>query len=257
MHNGGTWYIQRQGFFTFNSAPANLAARASAGRGARSVDVEPGAAQSARASDFQINFAQNEDDWTIDMPRPTYAVWFGDNWRVDQPADGQPRHPLGRRPEHGVAARHPHQRHPDQQRDSARATAISSRVVNDFGYKTDIRDWKNIAPRVGFTYNVGGSNDLVIRGGTGLYFASPVSNVTFSPQFYSQLVAATFANDGRANFITNPTNGVTAEQISPARRRRRRSRRASSRPTSRSRTPGRAASASRSRSTPSPASTST
>ena len=53
----------------------------------------------------------------------------------------------------------------------------------------------------------------MIRGGSGLYFASPVSNVTFSPQFYSHLVAATFANDGRADFITNPTNGVTATQI--------------------------------------------
>ena len=53
----------------------------------------------------------------------------------------------------------------------------------------------------------------MIRGGTGLYFASPVSNVTFSPQFYSQLVAATFVNNGRADFITNPTNGVTADKV--------------------------------------------
>src|SRR4029079_14623990 len=69
------------------------------------------------------------------------------------------------------------------------------------------------APRAGFTYNVGGSNNLVIRSGSGLDFASPVSNVTFSPPFYSQLVSATFVNDGRSNFITNPTNGVTADQI--------------------------------------------
>ena len=54
---------------------------------------------------------------------------------------------------------------------------------------------------------------LVVRGGSGLYFASPVSNVTFSPQFYSHLVSATFVNDGRADFITNPTNGVTEAQI--------------------------------------------
>src|SRR5262249_53362535 len=53
-------------------------------------------------------------------------------------------------------------------------------------------------------------NDLVIRGGTGLYFASPVSNVTFSPGVYSNLITATFPNDGRANFISNPTNGVPA-----------------------------------------------
>ena len=91
---------------------------------------------------------------------------------------------------------------------------ISNGVVSgDFGYKTDIRDWKDFAPRVGFTYNVGGSNDLVIRGGTGIYFASPVSNVTYSPKVYSNLLTASFANDGRADFITNPTNGVTGDEF--------------------------------------------
>jgi hypothetical protein len=85
--------------------------------------------------------------------------------------------------------------------------------TNDYGYKDGIRDPKNVAPRGGFTYNVGGNNDLVIRGGSGLYFASPVSNVTFSPQFYSHLVAATFVNNGRADFITNPTNGVTSDRV--------------------------------------------
>ena len=55
----------------------------------------------------------------------------------------------------------------------------------DFGYKTGIRDLNNVAPRVGFAYNVGGRNDLVIRGGSGLYYNTPVSNVTYSHQFYS------------------------------------------------------------------------
>jgi hypothetical protein len=55
--------------------------------------------------------------------------------------------------------------------------------TNDYGYKTDIRDWEEHRAG-GFTYNVGGGT-IVIRGRTGLCFASPVSNVTFSPQFYS------------------------------------------------------------------------
>ena len=62
----------------------------------------------------------------------------------------------------------------------------------DFGYKTGIRDLNNVAPRVGFAYNVGGKNDLVIRGGSGLYYNTPVSNVTYSHQFYNRSVAATF-----------------------------------------------------------------
>src|SRR5262249_53157944 len=65
----------------------------------------------------------------------------------------------------------------------------------------------------GFTYNAGGRNNLVIRGGSGIYFASPVSNVTFSPQLYSQLVSAQFVNDGRPDFVTNPTNGLTTADI--------------------------------------------
>ncbi|HUK36148.1 MAG TPA: hypothetical protein VLV86_19660, partial [Vicinamibacterales bacterium] len=64
-----------------------------------------------------------------------------------------------------------------------------------------------------FTYNVGGHNTFVIRGGSGIYFASPVSNVTFSPQLYSQLVSAQFVNTGQPDFITNPTGGITAAQI--------------------------------------------
>ena len=57
--------------------------------------------------------------------------------------------------------------------------------------------------RGGFTYNVGGSNDLVIRGGSGLYFASPVSNVTFSPQRINRFTFVTFYNTGQPGFVTN------------------------------------------------------
>jgi hypothetical protein len=53
----------------------------------------------------------------------------------------------------------------------------------------------------------------VIRGGSGVYFASPVSNVTYSPKVYSNLLTASFPNDGRANFISNPTNGATGEDF--------------------------------------------
>jgi hypothetical protein len=211
VHNGGPWFIQRQGFFTFNSAPSNMAAvlPQEAALDPSKFNLLP---LNPLARDFQVNFARNEGDWTIDVPRPTYAIWLGDNWRV--------------RPDLTINAGIRWDADPNQASPPNIVTnniLINSGIpasynhqlagVNDYGYKTDIRDYKNIAPRGGFTYNVGGQNDLVIRGGTGLYFASPVSNVTFSPQFYSHLVAATFVNNGRADFITNPTNGVTAEQI--------------------------------------------
>jgi hypothetical protein len=80
----------------------------------------------------------------------------------------------------------------------------------DFGFKTGIRDLDNVAPRAGFAYNVAGKNDLVIRGGTGLYYNTPVSNVTYSHQFYNRAVAATFTPDG-PGFMEDPTRGVTAD----------------------------------------------
>jgi len=209
VHNGGPWYIQRAGFFTFTSAPSNLGALVP-----QDAFFDPSKWNllplSPLVRDFQVNFTQG--DWTIDIPRPTYAVWIGDNWHASSNLsinmglrwDADPN-----------MASPPNIVTNDILINSGIPQSYSHQLagVNDYGYKTDIRDWKNVAPRGGFTYNVSGAYALVIRGGTGLYFASPVSNVTFSPQFYSQLVSATFVNDGRANFITNPTNGITAAQI--------------------------------------------
>jgi hypothetical protein len=64
---------------------------------------------------------------------------------------------------------------------------------------------------VGFAYNLGGSNNLVIRGGSGLYYNTPVSNVTYSHQFYSQAIAAAFLPDGRPGFLQDPMRGRTAD----------------------------------------------
>src|SRR5262249_38830121 len=79
----------------------------------------------------------------------------------------------------------------------------------DFGYKQDIHDHLDFAPRVGFAYNVGGGNDFVVRGGTGLYYATPVSNVVYSQQLYNRYVSVSFVNNGQPGFSTGPTRGVT------------------------------------------------
>jgi hypothetical protein len=88
-------------------------------------------------------------------------------------------------------------------------TNIPGLGTGDFGYRKDIRDHTNIAPRGGFTWNVGGSNDLVIRGGTGLYFAFPQTQYTYSPQLFSRMITASFNNDGRPGFVQDPSRGVT------------------------------------------------
>ncbi len=211
VHDGGPWYIQRAGFFNFSQAPPAAVLQAAFPVGS---DLDPTkwnvSVLNPYVTNSNINFTQG--DWTIDAPRPTYALWIGDNWRASSnltvnmglrwDADPNMSSPPGI-VESNILVNN----------QVPAAYGIYNTGTNDFGYKSGIRDWKDIAPRGGFTYNVGGHNDLVIRGGTGIYFASPVSNVTFSPQLYSQLVSAQFPFDGRSDFITNPTNGITANDI--------------------------------------------
>ena len=209
VHDGGPWYIQQAGFFTFAGVPPNLTSIFP-----QDAALDPSrwniAALNPYATTANINYTRG--DWTIDVPRPTYALWLGDNWHattdltvtlgIRWDADPNMASPPGIVTTQVLI-------------DSGIAASVGHQLAgtNDYGYKSGIRDWKNVAPRSGFAYNVGGKNDLVIRGGSGLYFASPVSNVTFSPQLYSQLVSAQFVNDGRPDFITNPTNGLTAAEI--------------------------------------------
>jgi hypothetical protein len=203
----GDWYIQTVGRYTMNAVPTNLASLIP-----QDAALDPSRWNIAGLSSFvsraDINYSYSGWEDIIDSPRPTYALWFGDNWRVNSRLTVN----------YGVRW------DADPNTASAKNVKTNSILINpgvsygaynagvtDYGYKTGIRDWKDVAPRVGFTYNVGGRNDFVLRGGSGLYFASPVSNVTFSPGVYSNLITATFPNDGRANFITNPTNGVSGD----------------------------------------------
>ena len=202
VHDMGDWYIQAAGRYTMSSVPANLNDLVPA-----SAALDPSkwnlAGLSPLVLRFDQNFARNGFTNLFDTLRPMYAVWIGDNWRATDRVTLN----LGLRWDADPSMAAPPGVTPN-------SIPISNGIESgDFGYKTDIRDWKDVAPRVGFTYNVGGRNDLVIRGGSGLYYASPVSNVTYSPKVYSNLVTATFPNDKRADFITNPTNGVTGDMF--------------------------------------------
>jgi hypothetical protein len=209
VQHSGDWYIQAVGRYTMSSVPSNLASLVP-----QDAALDPTRWNLAPLSPVTLRFDQNYSysGWEniIDSPRPTYAVWFGDNWRVSSQLtinygirwDADPNMASAPNVKEGAILVDP-----------GVPTAIGAYLtgLNDYGYKRGIRDWRNIAPRAGFTYNVGGRNSLVIRGGSGLYYASPVSNVTFSPGVYSNLITATFANDGRPDFITRPTNGVPGD----------------------------------------------
>jgi hypothetical protein len=210
VHNTGEWYIQQVGRMIFTSNPSNLNALfPSENPDTWNIAGIP----SNIVREFDQNF--HAGDWTIDIPRPTWALWIGDNWRVSN--DLTVNYGVRWDVDWGVASP------PDVITNSIllnnnAPSDLPGMNGTDFGYKDNIRDNTNIAPRAGFTYNVGGKNDFVVRGGTGLYYTTPVSNMTFSPQIYSQMVTAAFlppasgfCADGSA-FITNPSCGVTTYQ---------------------------------------------
>ena len=117
VHNGGPWFIQRAGFFTFNSAPANLATVLPPGQELEPVGVEPGAAQPARrATTRSTSPATRATGRSTCRGRPTRSgsattgasssdltINLGLRWDAD--------------PNQASPPEHRHQQHPDQQRD--------------------------------------------------------------------------------------------------------------------------------------------
>ena len=88
-------------------------------------------------------------------------------------------------------------------------TDIPEMEAGDFGYRDDIRDLTTSRRAAGFTWNIGGKNDFVIRGGTGLYFgaAADAGHLT-ARKLFSRMITASFDNDGLPNFVEDPTRGV-------------------------------------------------
>ena len=206
-HDSGTAYYSAFGRMTFLSLPSSAEM-------ARRFPIDqwnnPAAwdlsGLDAIVQRFDLNSDAGSGDippWNYDVPRPTYALWFGDVWRLSPKLTVN----YGLRWDDDWGAAAP----PGITENSI---PIDNRFVSgDFGFRQDIYDHKNFAPRGGFSYNVGGKNDFVVRGGTGLYYATPVSNVTYSQQLYNRFTFATFNNDGRPGFATDPTRGVTSDDI--------------------------------------------
>ena len=190
--DSGEWHLGERGVFNFRGNPADLERRFP-GNDPTQWDI-------TGLDTFATNFLQNTGNWNVDIPRPTYAVWFGDNWRVSD----QLTINYGVRYDLDQGATDP----PDTKNTTVFAP------FNGPLFKDNIRDNNNISPRAGFAWNVGGGNKLVVRGGTGLYYGSVVSNVTFSQQsFGNRIIVNSFANDNQPGWFLNPTRQFTAAQI--------------------------------------------
>jgi hypothetical protein len=76
-HDTGQWQLLSRGEYIFTSTPADLARRFP-------IDAwdDPSRWDVTGLDSIVQRFDQNFGDWTIDIPRPTWAVWFGDTWRM-------------------------------------------------------------------------------------------------------------------------------------------------------------------------------
>ena len=66
-------------------------------------------------------------------------------------------------------------------------------------------DMNNVQPRLGFAYKL--NDRTVLRGGSGVYFAEPLSVETYFMAQIVRLAVIQYTNDGRPDFAANPTNG--------------------------------------------------
>ena len=159
-------------------------------------------------------------NWTLKIPRPTWAAWIGDTWRPTN----QLTLNLGVRYDLDWGAMAP----PFvNETDVMIDNGLFSENV---GYRNDIRDLTNFSPRLGFNYDVSGTGDFTIRGGTGLYYMAPVSELAFVHQMFNgqRVITNSWDNDGQPGFVQldpddhsrmcgnvvcGPQRGLTGEEI--------------------------------------------
>jgi hypothetical protein len=207
-HDTGQWQLLSRGEYIFTSTPADLARRFP-------VDAwdDPSRWDVTGLDSMVQRFDQNFGDWTIDIPRPTWAVWFGDTWRMKEELTVN----YGIRWDADWGALDPPHITTQATFDPAPGWTYPDLALEPGAmlYPNNLRDLGSVAPRGGFTWNVGGRGDLVIRGGSGLYYSIPDSNTTFSIQSFNgeRILVNSFPNDGQPGFIQDPTRGRTPEDF--------------------------------------------
>ena len=113
------------------------------------------------------------------------------------------RSALGRRLGRGRASGHHRKHDPDQQRVHQRRL----RVQAGHPRSPELRSARRL--------HLQGDRQQRLRDPRRHRFllATPVSNVTYSQQLYNRFTFATFNNDGKPGFVTDPTRGVSASDI--------------------------------------------
>jgi len=207
-HDTGQWQLLSRGEYIFTSTPADITRRFP-----QDAYNDPTRWDVTGLDATVLRFDQNFGDWTIDIPRPTWAIWFGDTWRMKEQLTVN----YGIRWDADWGALDPPHITTQTTFDPVGGAPYPD---VDFGpgdklYPNNLRDLGSVAPRAGFTWNVGGNGNLVIRGGSGLYYSIPDSNTTFSAQSFNgeRILVNSFPNDRQPGFIADPTRGRSAQDF--------------------------------------------
>jgi hypothetical protein len=204
------YHVLARGQMTFTSLPVDIASRIPLDQAynpaAWNLSGLNGIAQR-----FNINYPKNSFTWVT--PDPEFAAWIGDTWRATSNLTinygvrydnfWYEATPAGITPNSIPIAQYASS--------AAPTTNIPELAPGDFGYKLGVHDNTDFGPQGGFAWNVGKSNDLVIRGGSGLYYTVYEKANIKNQVLTSNLFAAQFNNNGsNPNFVTNPTAGVNS-----------------------------------------------
>lgn len=160
---------------------------------------------------FERNYARlggqkhDRGDWSFELPRPTYAVWFNDSWQITDRFTAS----LGLRYDLSWGDLNP------PGINETDVIVNNGLFTENVGFRNGNRDTNNIAPRVGFAWDVTGDGNLVIRGGSGLFYAVMGGGTAFSTQLFNgqRVITNSYANDGRPGFVADPTRGITEDDV--------------------------------------------
>jgi hypothetical protein len=204
------YHVLGRGQMTFTSLPLDIARRIPASQALNPLAWDLTGLDPI-AQRFNINYPKTDFEWVT--PDPEFALWIGDTWRLNSSLTlnygMRYTNYWGGATAPGITPNSI----PITQYAPAAApgTNIPYMAPGDFGYKVGVHDNLDFGPQGGFAWNVGGDNDFVIRGGTGLYYTVYEKANTKNQVLTSNLFSAQFNNDGKnPNFVANPTNGVNS-----------------------------------------------
>ena len=219
----GWWQLRTRGLYIFSQLPADIERRFPlefwddpsrwdiSGLDSLAIRFDRFFAQEGGGFVGNCPNPEGCGNWSLDIPRPTFALWLGDTWTPTNKLTVN----LGVRYDldWGVLAP-PFVKETD--------VFISNGLDTDLnvGYRTDLRDLNNLSPRGGFSYNVTGNSDFVVRGGTGVFYAVPNSELPFQYQLFNgqRVLSNSFPNDGLPGFVsldpvTGPQRGLTGDDF--------------------------------------------